>query len=219
MPQPSESPEQTPEQTPDDVFLTAILFESALGLLAVFLGWALTPDARAMIPELDFANIWPIVSGLFYGCLAAIPILLLIEGIRRIPWEPVRELERLSDDSMIKTLLQLRPAELIVISICAGIGEELLFRGWMLYWLAGASGGEPSHFELGFALLGSSIAFGLMHPISKLYVVLAAVMGLYFGLLLFWSGNLLVPIAAHAAYDAIQLILASRPKATAESDA
>ena len=49
-----------------------------------------------------------------------------------------------------------------------------------------------------------------MHPITKLYVVLAALMGVYFGVLMLWSGNLLVPIAAHAAYDAVQLILTAR---------
>ena len=32
-------------------------------------------------------------------------------------------------------------------------------------------------------------------------------MGLYFGALLLWTGNLLIPIAAHAAYDATQLII------------
>jgi membrane protease YdiL (CAAX protease family) len=205
-----DEPTETTEQTPDDVFLTAVLFESSLGLLAFFLGWALGPDPRDLIPELNLKEAWPIISGVLYGCLAAIPILILIEGVRRLPWEPVRELERLTDDSLIKTLLRLRPGELVVISICAGIGEELLFRGWMLPWLAGSSGGDPTRFEFALALVGSSVAFGLMHPITKLYVVLAALMGVYFGVLMLWSGNLLVPIAAHAAYDAVQLILTAR---------
>lgn len=212
------------EQTPDDIFLTAVLFESALGVLAIFFGWALGPDARAMVPELDIQSawpvgnmesMWPIVSGILYGCLAAIPLLVFIAGIRQIPWEPIRELERLSDDGMIRSLLQLRPSEMIVISVCAGIGEELLFRGWLMYWFAegfamGGTASATSPMALGAALIGSSIAFGLVHPISKLYIVLAAVMGLYFGGLLLWSGNLLVPIAAHASYDAVQLIMTAR---------
>lgn len=204
-----QQPNQTTEQSPDEVYLTAVIFESMLAVVALFLGWALGPDPREHIPALELGNGWPIASGILYGCLAAIPILLLIDGLRRLPWEPVRQLERLSDDSMIRTLLKLRPGELIVISLCAGIGEELLFRGWMLGWMAGA---EPTHFEIGFALVASSLAFGLMHPITKFYVVLAALMGLYFGALLLWTENLLVPIAAHAAYDAVQLILTAREK-------
>jgi hypothetical protein len=201
------------EQTPDEVFLTAVLFECALGGLALLLGWAIGPSARASVPEFDPEQLWPIITGILYGCLAAVPILLCIELIRRIPWEPIQELERLTDDGMIKALLQLRPTELIVISICAGIGEELLFRGWLMYWLAEAAGASPSTPEplaLGAALVVSSIVFGLFHPITRLYVVLASFMGLYFGALVLYTENLLVPIAAHATYDAVQLIMTAR---------
>jgi membrane protease YdiL (CAAX protease family) len=201
------------EQTPDEVFLTAALFEVALGAVALLLGWAVGPSARALVPELISNNVWPILGGIFYGVLAAMPVLLAVELIRRIPWEPIRELERLTDDGMIKALLQLRPAELIVISICAGIGEELLFRGWLMQWLAeGAAGSSvtPAPAAIGVALVVSSIVFGLFHPITRLYVVLATVMGVYFGALLIYTENLLVPISAHATYDAVQLIMTAR---------
>lgn len=202
------------EQSPDEVFLTAVLFEGALGVLALVLGWAIGPSARATIPEFVSEQWWQIASGLLYGSLAAIPILLFIEFVRRIPCEPVRELERLTDDEMIRSLLALRPSELIVISICAGIGEELLFRGWLMYWLAEggamATGSTASPLALGAAVVVSSIVFGLFHPITKLYVVLATLMGIYFGALAIYTGNLLVPIAAHATYDAAQLIMTAR---------
>ena len=207
------------EQSPDEVFLTAVLFETALGGLALFLGWALGPSARALVPEFDTSHLWPIVTGILYGCLAGIPIILSIELIRRIPWEPIQELERLTDDGMIKALLELRPSELIVISICAGIGEELLFRGWLLYWLAegaGSSSASPSPVALGAALVVSSLVFGLFHPITRLYVVLASIMGLYFGALVIYTENLLVPIAAHATYDAVQLIMTAREEHRSE---
>ena len=202
------------EQSPDEVFLTAVLFESALAVLAIFLGWAIGPSARDLVPELHPEQLWPLLSGLGLGLLAAIPILILIELIRRIPWEPIAELERLTDEGMIKTLLRLGPAELIVISICAGIGEELLFRGWLMYWLVdGLSIAAPqadATIVLIVALVVSSLVFGFFHPITRLYIFLAALMGLYFGGLVIWTGNLLVPITAHAAYDAAQLLLARR---------
>ncbi|WP_146396362.1 CPBP family intramembrane glutamic endopeptidase [Planctomycetes bacterium CA13] len=201
--------EESLEQTADDLFLTAVLFESALGLLALLLGWLLGPDTRAMVPEPDAAGAGAVASGLAYGCAAAIPIVILIELVRRIPWEPVRELERLSKDGVIQTLLSLSGAELIVISLCAGVGEELLFRGWLLPWLAtgGEVATEVTQVEWAFALVASSIAFGLVHPFTKLYFFLAALMGLYFGVLLLWTDNLLIPIAAHATYDAAQLLM------------
>lgn len=202
---------QPNEHSHDEVFLTAVLFESALAILAIFLGWSIGPSARQMIPEISPTAWWPIASGLLYGCLAAIPLLIFVEIIRRIPWEPIRQLERLADDGMFKVLLELRPSELIVISICAGVGEELLFRGWLMYWIMqGADILIPAEVVLVVALLLSSIIFGLFHPITPLYVVLASLMGMYFGLLVLYTGNLLVPIAAHAAYDAVQLIMTAR---------
>lgn len=200
------------EQTPDDVFRMAIVFEAGLGVLAIVLGWLLSPDPRALVPELSTENLTSLGLALLYGAAAAIPLLGLVEILRHLPWEPIQQLERLSDDGMVKLLLKLRPPELIVISLCAGVGEELLFRGWMLPWMAGGDL-AGSYQELGIALVGSSIAFGLVHPITKLYVVLAGLMGAYFGLLLIWSGNLLVPIAAHATYDAAQLIITARREA------
>ncbi len=201
------------DQSPQELFYTAVIFESLLGLFALFLGWVLGPDPRSLIPELNTENLGSIGRGLAYGCAAAIPMLAVIALIRKIPCAAVRELERLGEDGMIRALLQLGRGELVVISMCAGVGEELLFRGWLLPWLAhGGSKSDPSSWEWGFALVGSAVAFGLVHPLTKLYIFLAAAMGLYFGLLLFWTDNLLVPIAAHAAYDAVQLLMPSFEK-------
>ena len=199
-------PPDTAAYTPDDIFRTAIIFESALGLIALVLGWLLGPDARTYVPEATWEQLPEIAMSLLYGVLAAVPILAVVEIIRRLPFEAVRRLERLSDDGLVSLLLKLRPSELMVISLCAGVGEELLFRGWMLHWLAGNSG-DASRLELGVGLVVSSIAFGMVHPITRLYIFLAALMGFYFGALLLATGNLLVPIAAHAAYDAAQLLL------------
>jgi membrane protease YdiL (CAAX protease family) len=121
---------------------------------------------------------------------------------------------------MFKTLLELRPSELILISICAGVGEELLFRGWLMYWIMqGADVLIPSEVVVVVALLVSSIVFGLFHPITPLYIVLATIMGLYFGVLVLLTGNLLVPIAAHATYDAVQLIMTARSERAGDNPA
>ena len=55
------------------------------------------------------------------------------------------------------------------------------------------------------ALLLASLLFGLAHAITRTYVVLATVFGIYLGWLWTASGNLLVPIVAHALYDFVAL--------------
>jgi membrane protease YdiL (CAAX protease family) len=59
------------------------------------------------------------------------------------------------------------------------------------------------------------VLFGLLHPITPTYAVLAALMGAYLGGVWLASGNLLVPIVAHALYDFIALayLLAPPPGA------
>ncbi len=90
----------------------------------------------------------------------------------------------------------------------AGFAEELLFRGLIQAalgdWLSPTTG-----------LIVAS-ACGLAHPITVGYATVVTVAGFYSGGLWLWSGNLLVPIVAHAAYDFVALVyLVRRPRNTA----
>lgn len=83
---------------------------------------------------------------------------------------------------------------IIAVSLFAGFGEELLFRGVIqagLENLIGAAAG----------LLLASLIFGLLHAITPAYFFLATVMGLYLGLLYQLTGNLMIPCLVHALYD------------------
>jgi uncharacterized protein len=83
---------------------------------------------------------------------------------------------------------------IIAVSLLAGFGEELLFRGVIqagLEQLTGAAAG----------LLLASLIFGLLHAITPAYFLLATIMGLYLGLLYQQTGNLLIPCLVHALYD------------------
>ena len=62
-------------------------------------------------------------------------------------------------------------------------------------------------FALGAAVLISPVLFGALHPVTKLYFALATIMGAYFAALMLLSDSLLIPIVAHAAYDAMQLLV------------
>lgn len=84
--------------------------------------------------------------------------------------------------------------QLAVISILAGLCEEVLFRGAVQAALTPFIG--PA-----MALVTSSVIFGLAHPVSKQYVVAATLIGFLLGGLFILRGNLLAPIVAHAVYD------------------
>jgi membrane protease YdiL (CAAX protease family) len=90
--------------------------------------------------------------------------------------------------------------DLAVISALAGLGEEMLFRGVVQTLIERASGSPW------LAVAAASVLFGLAHPITRTYAVLAALIGVYLGWLFLANGNLLVPIVAHAAYDFVALV-------------
>jgi membrane protease YdiL (CAAX protease family) len=89
--------------------------------------------------------------------------------------------------------------QLIIISVCAGISEEALFRGAI-------QGSLADHVGLGVALVMASLLFGAFHLITWTYAIIAAFIGLYLGLLWIWTGNLLAPMVTHTVYDIAALV-------------
>jgi membrane protease YdiL (CAAX protease family) len=82
--------------------------------------------------------------------------------------------------------------------MAAGVGEEMLFRGVLQGVLARWLGTWEG-------LAVASLLFGLLHPISTTYVVVAGLLGAYLGAVWILSGNLLVVVIAHAVYDYLAL--------------
>jgi len=93
--------------------------------------------------------------------------------------------------------------QLGLLSVLAGVGEEALFRGVLQTWLVQHVGIYP-----GWIL--ASIAFGLAHYVNRAYAIVATLIGLYLGWLYLVSGNLLLPVIAHALYDFVALIVLLR---------
>ncbi|WP_299582799.1 CPBP family intramembrane glutamic endopeptidase [uncultured Microbulbifer sp.] len=84
--------------------------------------------------------------------------------------------------------------QIVLLSIAAGVCEELLFRGFLQTWLS-----QLSSPVLG--LLGASLVFALLHWASLIYVLLIFFFGLILGLAYQVSGSLLGVIVWHALYD------------------
>ncbi len=144
-------------------------------------------------------------AGLAWGVAATAPMLA---GYWMCVWLPIRPLRRLA--RLVRWLLRpllegSRWPELLLISAAAGLGEELLFRGLVQ--------------NLGQAWLGTlwglalaSLLFGLAHPLTRWYIAIAALIGLYLGWLWLATGNLLAPIVAHGLYDFVVLLVMARPR-------
>lgn len=186
---------------------TAVTFELGLGLVALFLGWVFGVDVRELIPPPQ--ELQAIGYGLGLGALAALPIVVVINALEYLPLPGVKHLGELTKDRLMQPMRDMSVLNLIAIAICAGVGEELLFRGWLQSWLIGPLD-SAANLQIWTGIILASLLFGLVHPISPTYVVLAALIGVYLGWLTVVTANLLVPITAHATYDAVQLVLTQR---------
>jgi membrane protease YdiL (CAAX protease family) len=81
--------------------------------------------------------------------------------------------------------------DLAIISLLAGIGEEILFRGVL---------------QARFGIVIASIVFGLMHSVSAAYVIVTIIMGLYIGIIFEFGESLLIPMQLHFIYDFAALV-------------
>jgi len=218
--EPSDSSDDAPL---DSLFLMACGFELAIGVIGLLLGWAIGPDARLYLPVAGETSVQRLVTDGAVGVAAALPMVAVVWVLMKLSWEPIEQIKRLGDDPMMRRLLRLGRGELGTISLCSGIGEELAFRGWLFPMLVGFSAGGPGRafqagdsfaaadpVALGLATVFSSMAFGVLHPITRLYVVITGLMGVYFAALLVVTDSLLVPIVAHASYNAAQFLIAKR---------
>lgn len=174
----------------------AILVEGGLVLLAYPLSWLLGLSS----PLGQFKPEWtPALAGLL-GTLPLVPLFLLIVYFPIPLFEKLRGISR----DVIRPMMEgCTMVDLIGISLLAGVGEEMVFRGALQPWLAR----EFSPFT---AIVLTAIAFGLLHALTLSYFILATFMGIYLGCLLVWTDNLLAPMMVHFLYDAFALIFLTR---------
>jgi membrane protease YdiL (CAAX protease family) len=168
-----------------------LVLEAGLVPLAYGLGWlaGIDPGSSLRWNPVDLAQ----------GLAAMLPLLglfamfLSFEG-----WEPLGRIRRAVEELLGPLMAAARPWELVALCALAGLGEELLFRGFLQEWIARWAGPTAG-------LLLGGVVFGLAHAITPLYLVLAGAIGVYLGWVWMASGNLLVPIVAHGLYDLVAL--------------
>jgi len=85
-----------------------------------------------------------------------------------------------------------------VVCITAGICEEVVYRGFLLRYLHVL----PFHLSLTWALVASSVIFGIAHLYQGVGgAVQTSLIGFVLGAMFLVTGNLLLPIVAHAVLD------------------
>jgi membrane protease YdiL (CAAX protease family) len=188
------------------IIIAAIVFEGAIGLFALAAAYFVE------VPIEEFTQ-WN-ASDLLLGIAAALPALVVLLTLVHIPAPPFRRLRDLVRNHIVPLFRECSTAELLLISILAGVGEELLFRGVIQHGLSERIG-PPSGVVIGIAV--ASVLFALAHALTWTYAALAGLISVYFGWLLVATGNLLVPIAAHAAYDFLAFIYLLRFERPAEA--
>ncbi|MEI8213178.1 MAG: CPBP family intramembrane glutamic endopeptidase [Planctomycetota bacterium] len=192
-------------QHSDETFAIAAFTELGLAMIAILLGSLFGPNVREHIPR--WGDRAGLIEAVVWGVPFGIGLVFLMQGVSKLPLRSLKRLDQIVDDRLQSVLLPLTSIQMVVLSMTAGIGEELLFRGWLQRLLVGDLAGEWFSIRVVPGLVLASLLFGLAHPISKAYVVLASFIGLLLGLLYLLTENLLACILAHALYDAILMLL------------
>jgi len=173
----------------------AVAFEGGLGLAAFGLAWWLEIPLG---PRLEVST-----GVLWRGVIGLVPLLAMLAYVTQSRWRPLVEL-REQVEQLAGELFQGVPwPGLAAISIAAGVGEELLFRGALQplveRWLGSAAG-----------LLAVSAIFGALHAMSRAYFLLATLVAVYLGWIVQYFDDLIAPIVIHATYDFVALIVLQR---------
>jgi membrane protease YdiL (CAAX protease family) len=172
------------------VYLSSVATILAIGAIAVGLGWELSaPPVHGVtwVPGLA-GPLW--ISGVTIGGLAVIGVFGWIE--RRMPHELT--------DLVLQLIPRTRTEKLLFVglSLAAGLGEELAYRGYALSVVQLAVQGPWT----GAAL--SSVAFGVLHSYQgPVGMVRTSVMGLILAGSVILSGSLLPAIIGHTLIDLV----------------
>ena len=176
-------------------FWQAVFFEGGLAAVAILADviFCLGLDYQACC-WCDGKTVIQVIGGL-------LPLLAGYFTLQAISLPALQRVDKLVRQMFREHMQHWNLIQLALVAALAGLGEELLFRGLFQMGLSGLV-------DAGWAILITSVFFGLAHAVTPTYSVLAFFISLYFGWLFFFTGNLFVPMAIHALYDfAVFLVL------------
>ncbi len=170
----------------------AAVMEGSLIVIAFVCGWLAEAQPLHSLQWQWDALVW--------GVVGTVPLFGLFLLSYRFPIGPLFKIKRFLVEMLGPSLVACRWYDLVLLALLAGFSEELLFRGVLQPWFGQGKFGS-SEFLIG--LIGSNILFGLAHTVTPTYAILAALVGVYLGVLRQATGspNLIAPMVTHGLYD------------------
>jgi len=167
----------------------ALLFQGGIGVVGLAAIVLFTIPVRNDGVSPGVATLWGLAGSV--ATYVVIMLLTRIPGLPRDSWEAqLKKLHRFACDYSWPVL--------IALSVLAGVGEELLFRGALQGWLVW-------HLSDGVAIVAAAVLFGLVHYLSFTYFVIATGLGLLLGTVYWLTDSLLLVMVWHGVYDMIAL--------------
>lgn len=172
------------------LFYTFSLFELSLGAIGLVLGVFFYTEWNWTFAYADLISVYLLFAPLMaFAVFATSSWGLSIPGLQKIYTE-------INASFMGRFIRESKTWQLFVVSLCAGWGEEVLFRGFL-------------QSELGW--VWASIIFGLAHALTATYALLATVMGGYLGWIFHeFNQSIWIPALVHGIYDFAALLLYRR---------
>ena len=167
----------------------ALLFQGGIGVIGLLAILIFGIPVLLVGPGL-----WP---SLLYGAVGAAGTYGMLLLLTRVPGLFPENLER-QMQGLYDFATGYSPAVLVLLSLLAGVGEELLFRGAIQGWLM-------AHTDPVTAVLAASVLFGLVHYVSFTYFLVATGLGLILGAAYVLSESLTLVMIWHALYDMLAL--------------
>lgn len=181
----------------NDVMVLSLVMEGGMGALAILVGWLVG------VPFFQTIHLAPPQwSSIIWGTLFALLGAALALGIQRLPFEFAGRLREKVEEIANDLLGQCNVPDLIGLSLLAGVGEELLFRGLIQQGLSMVV--ESQVLVIGLV----AVLFGLLHSLSVSYIIAAAIASVGLSLLFVFTNDLVSVMVCHAVYDLILLLVA-----------
>ncbi|WP_161603408.1 CPBP family intramembrane glutamic endopeptidase [Blastopirellula marina] len=202
-PEIDEAPPLSPREHAEYFVRSVVLLEAALLGVAIFLGWmfGVSPwQSASWTAEQPLAAAW--AFGI--GAVATLPLIAFFFFLRFNKSAASLDLRRVMETQVVPQFSSATVFELGIVAFAAGLCEEALFRGFLQSGLTSIL--SESFGGAATAIIAASVLFGLAHYLSPEYAAAATTMGCYFGLLFYWTEDLIAPITTHFLYDWFALV-------------
>ena len=174
-------------------YAETIAWLTSMGLVPLLLWFGASRDFALL--GLDFGVSWQGgVSLLFAAGLSAL-LFIQVQSVRRDPRNQEAARKALTPVAEFLPQSATEARWFRGVSVAAGVGEEIFYRGFLLWYLESAM---PLH----WAVATSSVLFGLAHVMHGVQAtVRATIMGLVLAALYVFSGALWAPMLLHTVVD------------------